>query len=285
MNLVLGTVQFGLSYGINNRIGKPSQNAVFEILDAAWENGIDTLDTADAYGNAIQLIGAYHKVNGRLFKINTKFKNIDISSIKDKLLLDIQELRCEKINALFFHSFNEYMQSGAGLLELIRARAERLIVSIGVSVYTNEELAIVLNDPEIDIIQLPYNLLDNDFQRGVLLKLAKEKGKKIQVRSVFLQGLFFIESKAIPQKLEMLKPWLELVKSITAASDITLESLCLLYPNAQDYIDEIIIGVDTKEQLFKNLDSLNSNLPNTIKNTIDQIAVTPSFILYPPNWV
>jgi aryl-alcohol dehydrogenase-like predicted oxidoreductase len=284
-NILLGTVQFGLEYGINNHSGKPSEIRVFEILDTAWKNGIDTLDTADAYGNAMNLISDYHRVSGNVFKINTKFKNVDANGINNKIKSDLLLLQCAKINALFFHSYTEYKESGHNLFELQKAKEEGLISSIGVSIYTNEELLDVINDSKIDIIQLPYNLLDNDFQRGSLLKIAKEKGKKIQVRSVFLQGLFFIESKEVPEKLATLKPWIAKIETIAELLNITKESLCFLYPNAQAYIDEIIIGVDTKEQLLRNLESLKLSLPAAVKNEIDQISVNPSSILYPPNWL
>ncbi len=284
-SILLGTVQFGLEYGINNHSGKPSEIQVFEILDTAWKSGIDTLDTADAYGNAMKLISEYHRVSGNTFKINTKFKNVDFFGIKNKIKSDLLLLQCAKINTLFFHSYTEYKENGHNLNELLRAKEEELISSIGVSIYTNEELIDVINDSKIDIIQLPYNLLDNDFQRGSLLKIAKEKGKKIQVRSIFLQGLFFIESKEVPKNLATLKPWLLKIEAIAQLLNITMESLCFLYPNTQEYIDEIIIGVDTKEQLLRNLESLKLFIPEAVKTEIDQISVSPSSILYPPNWL
>lgn len=284
-SILLGTVQFGLEYGINNHYGKPSAIQVFEILDTAWENGIDTLDTADAYGNSMNLISDYHRVSGNRFKINSKFKNVNALGIRNKIKSDLMLLHSTKINALFFHSYTEYKENSHNISELIRAKEEGLISSIGVSIYTNEELIDVINDSKIDIIQLPYNLLDNDFQRGSLLKIAKEKGKKIQVRSVFLQGLFFMESNEVPEKLATLKPWLEKIKKLAELLNISKESLCFLYPNSQSYIDEIIIGVETKEQLLRNIESLNLFLPVDVKNEIDQISISPSSILYPPNWL
>ena len=284
-SILLGTVQFGLDYGINNHFGKPSETRVFEILDTAWKNGIDTLDTADAYGNAMKLISNYHKVSGNIFKINTKFKNVDVTRINDKIKSDLRSLQCSKFNALFFHSYNEYKESNHYLINLLKAKEEGLIKSIGVSIYTNEELLDVINDSKIDIIQLPYNLLDNDFQRGSLLKIAKEKGKKVQVRSVFLQGLFFKESNEFPENLEILKPWVAKIETIAELLNISKESLCFLYPNSQAYIDEIIIGVDTKDQLLRNLESLKLIIPEAVKTEIDQIPVSPSSILYPPNWL
>ena len=60
-NIILGTVQFGINYGINNHSGKPTDSQVFEILETAWDNGVNTLDTADAYGEAIRIISSYHQ--------------------------------------------------------------------------------------------------------------------------------------------------------------------------------------------------------------------------------
>lgn len=283
--IILGTVQFGLNYGINNYFGKPSESQVFEILDTAWKNGIDTLDTADAYGNAMKLISDYHRVSGNIFKINTKFNNAGFFGIDDKIKSDLLSLKCLRFNSLFFHSYNEYKESNHNLMSLLKAKEEGLISSIGVSLYTNEELLDVINDPKIDIIQLPYNLLDNDFQRGNLLKIAREKGKKVQVRSIFLQGLFFKESNEFPEKLEILKPWISKIETKAELLNISKESLCFLYPNSQVYIDEIVMGVDTKEQLLRNLESLKLSIPEAVKTEIDQISVSPSSILHPPNWL
>jgi aryl-alcohol dehydrogenase-like predicted oxidoreductase len=71
--LILGTVQFGLDYGINNAQGKPHQEEVNNILNSAWQQGIRTLDTAYAYGNAEELIGQFHHRQNQRFQINTKF--------------------------------------------------------------------------------------------------------------------------------------------------------------------------------------------------------------------
>jgi aryl-alcohol dehydrogenase-like predicted oxidoreductase len=283
--LILGTVQLGIDYGINNISGKPDNHSVFNILEAAWDNGIDTLDTADAYGDAMNLISLFHRSFGKVFKINSKFKNVKTKSLIGKLNFDISRLGCNKFNTIFFHSYSEYKESKHFLADLISAKSNGLLDLVGVSIYTNEELKAVCHDPLIDVIQLPYNLLDNDFQRGCHLALAKEKGKLIQVRSVFLQGVFFMPSDRLPNKVSPLKPWVEKIEEIVFQEGLSTEMLCLLYPASQVYIDEIIIGVDTKEQLIRNLGVLKSVLPSTVKKKIDQISVIPSSILYPPNWI
>ena len=68
--IILGTVQFGLPYGINNSIGQLNQEAVFEILNYSHENNISTLDTANAYGTATQVIGNFHKQYKKHFQVN-----------------------------------------------------------------------------------------------------------------------------------------------------------------------------------------------------------------------
>ena len=73
--IILGTVQFGLDYGINNNNGKPSNETVFNILNTARQNGIEILDTAEAYGSAIPTIGEYHHESISKFKIVSKFSN------------------------------------------------------------------------------------------------------------------------------------------------------------------------------------------------------------------
>ena len=67
--LILGTVQFGLNYGINNTIGKMSEDKVFELLETAYDLGIRTLDTAEAYGNAHSVISNFHKQSKKRFNI------------------------------------------------------------------------------------------------------------------------------------------------------------------------------------------------------------------------
>ena len=68
--LGLGTVQFGLPYGISNANGQTSAEEVKAILQAAAQHGISLLDTASAYGNAEAVLG---KNDLRNFRIVSKY--------------------------------------------------------------------------------------------------------------------------------------------------------------------------------------------------------------------
>ena len=283
--IVLGTVQFGLDYGINNNSSKPPVNQVFDVLDQAYNDNIRTLDTAEAYGTAEDVIGSYHNERGNRFEINTKFVNRQNGELSDTLRKSLKRLQVDQINMYYFHSFNDY-KIGRGLkdeLETLKTD-QGLIRSVGLSVYTNEELSVAIKDPFIDVIQLPFNLLDNYTKRGELLKEAKKANKIIQVRSVFLQGLFFKETSTLPALLLPLKSYLDKLHGLCREIGMSMEALCLHYVNSQPDIDEIIIGVDSKEQLLTNLKSLGTSSNMDIRGTIDKIMVKENELLYPYNW-
>lgn len=281
--LILGTVQFGLDYGINNKSGKPSVSDAFKMLDFAKQNDIKTIDTADSYGTASKIIGDYLKNNPDSFWVNTKFKKSNIK-IKKQLYNSLKDLNIDRVNTYFYHSFNDFLLHPELLGELKELKNAGLINKIGISVYDNEELKEAIVSETIDTIQLPFNLLDNYTQRGKLLKHAKLKGKEIQARSVFLQGLFFISPNELPPKLFPLKKYLKNIFDITSSEQITIEELAVQYAINQSFIDYIVIGVDNLEQLEKNLNIAKTNLRTETIHTIDSINVTEIELLYPKNW-
>lgn len=284
MKLILGTVQFGLEYGINNSVGKPQKEQVFEIFEQVAKSGLEVLDTADVYGNASELIGEFFANSSTRFKINTKFKVEKDKTIEEQLQHSLGLLNTQNINVYFYHRFDEMIEFPETLVELEKLKTQKLINKIGVSVYGNDELEIAVNTPEIDAIQLPFNLLDNYSQRGNLLKLAKQKGKEIQVRSVFLQGLFFKKLEDYPTYLSPLKPYMQTISEISDDGKMGMEALALSYALNQPEIDYVLIGVDTLEQLNRNLSYSDTVMPDDILARINVIDVAETELLYPKNW-
>lgn len=285
MKLILGTVQFGLNYGINNSNGKPSESQVFEMLDFAYQNDIDTLDTADAYGDAIDIIGRYHKSRTHInFKINSKFQLRD-NLLSEKLDLSLKILDVKFINTYFFHDFKDYKNNNSIFETLNKFKIENKIKKIGISIYDNFQLQEVINDPRIDVIQLPYNLLDNYNIRGSLLEKAKKNKKEIQVRSVFLQGLFLKELNSIPKKINNLKPYLVKISEISNHFSISIDKLALQYALSEKNIDNVIIGSDNISQLKKNIKFSNEKLDITTLEEVNKIQVIETDLLFPYNWI
>jgi uncharacterized protein len=281
--IILGTVQFGLDYGINNTAGKPTEQKVFELLDYALHKDIKKLDTADAYGSATELLGNYNQFNSSPFLINTKFKKDDLS-IQKQLEVSLKSLKINQINTYFYHSFDDFIKFPELLNELIELKGRNRIKKIGVSVYSNIELKFAIENFAVDVIQLPFNLLDNLSQRGKLLAEAKTKGKEIQVRSVFLQGLFFKNIEQLPNSIKSLKSYLEKIHIIAKEANIPMEHLALQYALQQEEIDYVIIGVDNIEQLQRNLSFSQITIPTGVIEAINKIIVKETELLYPKNW-
>ncbi len=282
--IILGTVQFGLNYGINNQQGQPDADSVTDILDYAFSQGIRTLDSADAYGSAPEIIGRYHASRADKFDIITKFKAGTDFVAETWLNQQLEKFAVQRLSACMFHDFQDYRTNHAVVSEFDDLVKKGLVKKIGVSVYTNQQLAEVIEDSSISLIQLPYNLLDNHSQRGNLLAKAKSIGKEIHVRSVFLQGLFFMNLEKIPEKLAPLEVKLEKLRRLSSQFEVPLESMALNYAIANQNIDRVLIGVDSIKQLKANLENLDQALPPELSAAIDHIHVKDVDLLNPTNW-
>ncbi len=284
--LILGTVQFGLNYGINNIKGKPNENEVNKILNYAFKNKFEYLDTAESYGDSQDIIGNYIKSTKNNFKVITKFSKIRtdlpiniIARIEKNLdILGVKSLYC-----YMFHNFHDY-KSFFNLFynDLLILKKRGYIHKIGVSLHSNQEILEVLKNDIIDVIQLPFNLLDNASQREYFLRLAKNKGIEVHSRSVFLQGLFFKDINKINGKISVLRNDLSKVRKI--CKNEIINKFALNYACSKDYIDYVLIGVDSLRQLKENINSLKNIKKDTDFQEIDKIIVKDSSMLNPVNW-
>lgn len=282
--LILGTVQFGLDYGINNNHGKPFTEDVYEILNLAFDRGVRLLDTANAYGNAVSLIGNFHELFSRKkFKIISKFYLKDLKS--NNIYEELKTLKVNQYYAYLFHSFDEYEAAEENILFILdEYKKKGLINKVGVSVYTNDQFLKAINDEKVELIQFPYNLLDNWSQKGELIKLAKDKGKETHARSVFLQGLFYKKEVEFPDQLKPLIPSINHVNEIAKKMNDTINNVALNYVINNPLIDFAIIGVDSKIHLLKNLEILLRKNDKINLGIFDHIKVTETDLLNPVNW-
>jgi aryl-alcohol dehydrogenase-like predicted oxidoreductase len=284
--LILGTVQFGIDYGVNNISGKPSEKKIKEILDLAFLKGIRILDTAEAYGDSQNRIGDYHKNNSNKFKILTKYsptRKDFPKSIIDRVNNNLNILGVKNLYSYMFHSFHDYKKHFPFIKnDLIRLKEESKIQKIGVSLHSNDEIEEVLKNNEIKLVQLPYNLLDNSNKREEVLKKAKYLGVEIHTRSVFLQGLFFKNTNNLTGNLIGLKN--ELIKLNNLIPKNKMNELALNYIYSKEYIDGVLIGVDNVSQLQNNIDCLGKNDLEELFGKVDQINVSDNLLLNPVNW-
>ena len=285
--LILGTVQFGLHYGVNNTTGKPSKENIKSILDSAYNSGIQLLDTAEAYGDSQNTIGEYHNNSTNKFNVITKFSsntegfslNIIERVYNNLKILDVDKLYCYMFHS--FDDFNKYFEKYRK--DLLTLKRDGIINNIGVSLYSNDELESVLKFNEITLVQLPFNLLDNNNKRGNIIKKAKAKGIEIHTRSAFLQGLFFKNTSEFTVKIKPLEPYLNLLNDL-CDEDYKMNDLALNYVCNQKNIDKVLIGVDNVHQLESNILSEKKNIKKELTNNIEVIDVKETKLLNPSNW-
>jgi aryl-alcohol dehydrogenase-like predicted oxidoreductase len=288
MKLVLGTVQMGLTYGVHNKTGKITPSDSIEILEYAFEHGIRVLDTAEAYGSAHQVIGQYHKLHpSHCFEIITKVpKQINAKFLESKIQQYLDELQVPNIHLLMYHDFDTYVMNQGFENNISIIKDLNAIDKVGVSVYTNVQILKLLNEiNRVDVIQLPYNLLDNKFQRGDVLECMRKEGVVTHTRSPFLQGLFFMEEQSQNKVYQSLKIHIDELKSIAKSSQLSLYELALQYSFFNPLSDGVIIGVDSLEHLKLNLKAIPKQLitHDTI-GRIDKIAVENPDLLNPSLW-
>ncbi len=272
--LVLGTVQFGLQYGVNSA-GRPSQEAVKNILNEAAKGGITTLDTSSAYGNSEEVLGESIATPGE-FKIVSKYPKGE-TPVGEMFNSSLKRLTVDRLYGYLLHHFEVYKNNPKVWDEFIALKESGKVQKIGFSLYAPEELEFILkNGSSFDLIQVPFNIFDKKFLP--YMKELHEKGVEIHVRSTFLQGLFFKDRNTLPEKLQPMKKYLLQLDEFSKKIGLSISEIALNYNLQNPYIDGVLIGVDNVEQLQMNL--------NSVKDTpIDiEIEVKEQELLNPVNW-
>ena len=294
--LSLGTVQLGLSYGINNADGKPSQETANAILNAALEGGINTLDTAGAYGDSEVVIGNWLKTiapEKRPF-IVTKAAGLDHSSLENlrkdlfgRVKTSKERLGVEQLDLLMLHHFDDYLcdkENVRIVMQELKASGE--VCFIGASAYSHHDYA-ELADTGFDATQIPLNLFDwKQIENGGLKKL-EESGMMVFVRSVYLQGLVFQKPENLAPHMEFARPTLEKFQYLCKKYDLAPATLALSYALSLPGVTSLVLGSEKAEQVEQNL----ALMEQAVDLSAEQMAEirelfldTPEQVLNPGLW-
>ena len=280
--IILGTAQFGMDYGIANQSGKVNNREIESILNFAYENGINTLDTAKIYGESEKSIGNYLKNTNKKWNVITKIKHTEESILKQ--LDDSREKLTINPSILLAHTAELYIDKKFQLM-LQKVKVEKLIHTIGVSLYNEKEINQVLEmEIKPEIIQLPINILDTRLYRsGILSELCK-RGIEIHVRSVFLQGLFYLSKTDLRSRFEDVVPHLNQLELIALRDNLTIAELSLLWIVSLNEISKVIIGIDNLSQLKEHLRTLNKSIETSVFEEALSICYENEKILNPSLW-
>ncbi len=284
----IGTVNFGLAYGINSKKNKyvnPSE--IKKILNYAHIKGINFLDTAYDYGISEKNLGQSDMLN---FNVITKTRNFERLDFKDDhvkyLIKDFKEsllnLKVDKIYAIMIHNPQDLLKPYSKKLfnELQILKNMNKVKKIGVSVYDNIELQSIIDNYNIDIVQVPLNIFDNRMVNSGILKKLSEKNIEIHARSIFLQGLLLMNEQNIPDKFNYWSSLWKLWHEWLNDNKITALEATTRYALSVSNISKIVVGVDTKNQLEEIIMSSNGKLPQIPK----ELSTDDINLLNPSNW-
>ena len=255
----LGTVQWGLTYGISNHLGQTKQEEVSRILAYAKAVGIKVIDTARSYGESEQVLGKHDLAE---FKIITKIPSLKAqyvdhalvgASLEESFLESLHALGVERVQGLLVHDCNDlFTQFGETIINsLQKLKSLGKVGKIGVSIYNSNQILKVLELFKPDIVQLPFNVFDQRLLHDGTLSVIRNIGIEIHARSIFLQGLLLMKADEIPSYF---RPWGAQLK---AWNDLCIDlgeqpqHIALDFAASNSLIDQVIIGVENLSQLVE----------------------------------
>ncbi|MDP9202123.1 MAG: aldo/keto reductase [Gemmatimonadota bacterium] len=254
MKLALGTVQFGLDYGIANKHGRVPFDEAKAVLQYARSNGIDTLDTAIAYGDSEQRLGEIGVQNwntvSKLPPIPTDCHNLAqwaMSAVSGSLT----RLRIKGLYGLLLHRPLELLgPRGVELYEALDLlKSDGLVQKTGVSVYDPAELTDLCASYHFDLVQAPLSVMDRRMVDSGWLTRLGELGTELHVRSIFLQGLLLMGPGERPKSFDRWSALWERYENWLAGAGLTRLQACVRYALSFPEIGKVVIGVDSVDQL------------------------------------
>jgi aryl-alcohol dehydrogenase-like predicted oxidoreductase len=299
--LVLGSVQLGLAYGAANRTGMPSHGAALKLVHRAAEAGITKFDTARAYGDSENRLGEALEAHSGIRTVTKLSPLSDLSpdasreevreAVDRSVWASLLALRRARLDCLLLHRASHMFDfRGAVWERLLEHLEDGTILSLGVSVQNPAETLSALDCLDVSHIQMPFNLLDWRWRKsGVIERIVRRSNLTVHARSVFLQGLLAsgdasvwpaIKGVNAPEILETLK-WLAEQFDRESAAD-----LCLAYARGQNWIDGVVVGMETENQLDVNL-RLSARPPLSADDCAEiecRVPRVPAQLLNPAEW-
>ena len=291
--IVLGTAQWGMAYGVANRSGQPGREQVAEILAAAREAGIDTLDTARAYGTSEEVVGALDPAAE--WRVITKLDpdvappSADAATVRLRAETSLgasrMALRRSTLDTVLLHRGSHLATAdGAAWAVLREARAEGIVRRIGVSVTSPDEALEAIAHPEVQAIQIAASLLDQRLVRAGFFDRAAARGAEVFVRSIYLQGVAHLGLDALPRGIAGLRPALRRIADAAGVLGMAPAELFLAY--ARDKLrGRPVIGTETPLQLRENLAAWRRPVDTA---ALDEVAASvgelPERLLDPSRW-
>lgn len=295
MELCLGTVQFGMDYGVFNQPQKDIDYCV-RCLDYATQNGIHAIDTATAYGIAEEVTGEFLKKKtvprNELFLSTKLLPNVldDVNpSEYERVIIEniensLKTLHTDYIDAYFFHSsryiFNDEMM---GALQAVKRKG--LARKVGVSIYYEDEAVAAMNNPMVQYVQTPYSVFDHRMKKVGLLDEDKRGSLLVDSRTTFIKGLIRLQEEVVPDHLAKAKPILRKLDEFCKETGYSRIELAIGYVKREQSINHLVFGIRDLEQLKQDIAAFNIDIPKDVLCRLDkEFSEIDTDIVVPSLW-
>lgn len=295
MELCLGTVQFGMDYGIKGQ-KQPSVERAVEMLEYATHNGITTIDTANAYGTAEDVVGVFlskKTVSRDKLFIISKFRpnlldevspNEYYSVMRANLENTLSRLHTDYLDSYLLHSAR-YVFDDEIIETLNSMKRDGLVRRVGVSIYEPEEAKKCIDRPNVEFMQLPYSIFDQRMEKTGVFEYAKKDNIQIHSRSAFIQGLILMNENEVPDFLSKAKPIVRKIDVLCHRHGISRISLAMNYVKQQSRISHLVFGVDNINQLKENIQIFQEDIPaDIIEDIAKEFTDIEADIVMPSLW-
>jgi aryl-alcohol dehydrogenase-like predicted oxidoreductase len=294
--VAFGCVEIGMPYGIGVESihDMPTEQEAIHLLRKAFESGINFFDTARMYGTSENIIGKAFKNNRNRVVIATKckhFKNSDEglpcyqvlrSAIMQSLQESLDALQTNYVDVYMVHQADLEIIQSADVREIFTSLKEAgLIRATGVSTYTNEQTEKAIEMGGWDVIQVPFNLMDQ--RQSVLFSRAAVKGTGIVIRSVLLKGLLSDKGKNLHPALSEVENHLNKYSELTNKLSVNLSTLATTFALSFPEVSSILVGIDKLSYLHQSLEAANGKYlsPEILKHAEALAYPDPAFLDLP----
>ncbi len=292
--LMLGTVQFGLDYGVANKSGQPPYEAARDMVAAAWAAGVNCFDTAAAYGNSEEVLGRAFAELGisKQAVVVTKIRSLAAAGvdaagapawIEASLTGSLRALRLDCVPVCMFHD-----ERDIGHYDILAGLQRRgLVRHIGASAETAAGAAAIVDNPGFEAIQLPVNIFERRFDTNGVMARAAARRMAVFARSVYLQGLLLMPEEAMPEGIRsQAAPVRRSLEEFARARGLGLAELCMRYALARPEVSCVLTGVDTAAQLAENVGLFAKGplAPDVFTAARDLVPDFPEQVVRPGLW-
>jgi aryl-alcohol dehydrogenase-like predicted oxidoreductase len=291
VNLGLGTVQFGMTYGISNQTGRVSEREAAEILELAARESVSVIDTAPTYGECEALLGRLLPQNHG-FRIATKTAPIqsktiipmNIRHVRDTFSKSLENLQQSQIDCLLVHHSDELLRPGGELLvDLLQdLTRQNLVKHIGISVYTAEQIDRCLAIFKPGVVQAPINVLDQRLIRSGHLAKLKSMGIEIMARSAFLQGLLLMDFERMTPYFHKASEAIQRFRGQLARAGASSIEGALHFLKKQADVGTVLVGVAGTDEFRQIVAAWKAE--RDLPMDLSEFAVDDEAILNPSRW-